>query len=251
MTALYDQLTSPQWIATLEGLLGIPNLHFDELGGGLHRILPGGFLAQHLDFNNVNRPGGVQWRRVNILLYLSECGAGGELRMYGATAEDERVVVPPKGNRMVVFECSEQSWHGHPYPMQVSPASDGLSRTTGSSACTCVALSQYYGWAARVTTTHWHPRPLPPPTWQRSRSLGFPPPLRLQCRARRSDAPSRRTTSHTSHPCYLRRHTTPPCGATHLGHHKFSCDTGRPAREWPQIITMPVTQVVRAAPCAY
>jgi hypothetical protein len=159
VTALYDQLTSPQWIATLEGLLGIPNLHFDELGGGLHRILPGGFLAQHLDFNSVDRPGGVQWRRVNILLYLSECGAGGELRMYGGTAEDERVVVPPKRNRMVVFECSEQSWHGHPYPMQVSPASDGLSRTTGSSACTCVALSQYYGWAARVTTTHWHPRP--------------------------------------------------------------------------------------------
>jgi hypothetical protein len=84
----------------------------------MHRILPGGYLAQHLDFNSLNMEPQNQWRRVNVLLYLSDCGLGGELRLFGQDGR-ERVSISPKPNRMVVFESTERSWHGHPYPLQV------------------------------------------------------------------------------------------------------------------------------------
>lgn len=84
----------------------------------MHRILPGGYLAQHLDFNSLNKHARNQWRRVNVLLYLSECGQGGELRLFDQDGV-ERVSVTPQRNRMVVFESTERSWHGHPFPLQV------------------------------------------------------------------------------------------------------------------------------------
>lgn len=76
-------------------------------GGGLHQIEKGGFLNTHVDYN---KHAGV-YRRLNLLLYLNDWkpGDGGELVL-----GDE--VIEPIFNRCVVFETTEDSWHGHPNP---------------------------------------------------------------------------------------------------------------------------------------
>jgi hypothetical protein len=111
----------------------------------MHRILPGGYLAQHLDFNSLNMEPQNQWRRVNVLLYLSDCGPGGELRLFGQDGR-ERVSISPKPNRMVVFESTERSWHGHPYPLQVrlttgSRVACGVRSSVGPLQCTTLQWS--------------------------------------------------------------------------------------------------------------
>lgn len=77
-------------------------------GGGLHDIQKGGFLNSHVDYNL--HPTGV-YRRLNLLLYLNNWkeGDGGELEI-----GDEKIA--PYFNRCVVFETTEDSWHGHPNP---------------------------------------------------------------------------------------------------------------------------------------
>jgi hypothetical protein len=113
ISELYNRLRSPAFISWLERVIGISDLHFDPLGGGLHRIAPGGQLGAHIDFNV---DAAKRWRRVNVLIYLNQCGVGGELRLFDEEAE--RVAISPAFNRMVIFECNEHSWHGHPYPLQ-------------------------------------------------------------------------------------------------------------------------------------
>lgn len=77
-------------------------------GGGLHDIGTDGFLNNHVDYNW--HPAGV-YRRLNLLLYLNDwkSGDGGELEINGQKIE-------PLFNRCVVFETTEDSWHGHPNP---------------------------------------------------------------------------------------------------------------------------------------
>lgn len=115
ISELRERLASPEFIAWLERVIGIAKLHFDEVGGGVHRIKPGGCLARHIDFN-VSPKG--EWRRVNVLIYLNKCGTGGELKLYG---ESVGVEIAPEANRMVIFECSEHSWHGHPWELDDGP----------------------------------------------------------------------------------------------------------------------------------
>lgn len=108
------RLASREFISWLELNIGIAGLQFDTIGGGIHMIKPGGCLGTHLDFN-VNDQG--EWRRVNVLIYLNKCGLDGELELVWSTGRTARCITP-KMNRMVVFECSETSWHGHPRPLQ-------------------------------------------------------------------------------------------------------------------------------------
>lgn len=98
----------------LEKLTGIPDLSADALGGGMHMTCEGGRLAMHTDFNV--HPTTRLRRRLNMLVFLNEEWEqewGGVLYL-GA---DREVAVTPLFNRTVVFECSEQSWHGHPEPV--------------------------------------------------------------------------------------------------------------------------------------
>lgn len=115
-TRISHRLRDPSFIKYLEAITGIKKLQFDTLGGGLHRISPGGLLRPHIDFN-VDHQG--RWRRVNVLIYLNSCN-GGELRFYGADHTPVKAI-KPDFNRMVVFVCSETSWHGHPIPLGDGP----------------------------------------------------------------------------------------------------------------------------------
>lgn len=115
---LRNLLAGEPWLSNVGSLLGVEKLHFDPLGGGLHRIVPGGLLKTHVDFN-VDDHG--RWRRANALVYLNSCGPGGELKLYGDDDSVPFATIEPRHNRTVVFECTETSWHGHPTPLAAGP----------------------------------------------------------------------------------------------------------------------------------
>jgi hypothetical protein len=98
----------------LGAAFGIPNLHMETVGGGYHLIEPGGYLAIHADFNR--SPNTNRYRRLNLLVYLNDDwqDPGGRLELWDANRCVESIA--PEFNRMVVFETSSTSWHGHPTP---------------------------------------------------------------------------------------------------------------------------------------
>jgi hypothetical protein len=100
----------------LEEAFGIPGLRMETVGGGYHCIAPGGFLNIHADFNR--SPSSGLYRRLNLLVYLNEGWnepfGGGSLELWDAGGPVAEVA--PEFNRTVVFETSDQSWHGHPKP---------------------------------------------------------------------------------------------------------------------------------------
>ena len=69
----------------------------------------------HRDFNVHPGTGGLE-RRLNVLLFLNEEWEkewGGVLYL----GEHKQVEVMPLAGRMVIFECGDASWHGHPEPV--------------------------------------------------------------------------------------------------------------------------------------
>lgn len=96
-------------ITGIKGLMADPDL----FGAGLHCIPPGGFLNMHVDFNR--HPNGWH-RRVNVLIYLNQDWRdewGGALRL-GLKPFVEYL---PIAGRCVIFETTDDSWHGHPEPI--------------------------------------------------------------------------------------------------------------------------------------
>ncbi len=111
--------------ATSSELTGIDGLMADWSmdGGGLHQTLRGGHLNIHADFTTHHEH--ENWaRRVNILLYLNEewpAEWGGQLELWDAAMTACRDRVTPRGNRMLVFTTSVDSFHGHPDPLTCPP----------------------------------------------------------------------------------------------------------------------------------
>ena len=68
---LQEAIASPQFLADLEYITGIPRLLADDLleGGGMHLTGTGGRLDVHVDFNVLEER--KLFRRLNILLYLN------------------------------------------------------------------------------------------------------------------------------------------------------------------------------------
>jgi hypothetical protein len=121
LTAVARELVSPAFVAFLERLSGITGLIPDWTmdGGGLHQTLRGGHLNIHADFSTHHTH--EDWaRRINILLYLNEDWRdewGGRLELWDRDMTEVRGGVTPKGNRMLVFTTSHDSFHGHPDPL--------------------------------------------------------------------------------------------------------------------------------------
>lgn len=113
--AWFAQMRSSGTCAWLEDLTGIQPLTADDIGGGMHMTGEGGRLESHVDFNIHPENLGLE-RRLNLLLFMNrqwEKEWGGVLYL-GANREVEII---PSWNRMVIFETSEVSWHGHPDPI--------------------------------------------------------------------------------------------------------------------------------------
>lgn len=107
----------------LSRVTGVDDLTPDLLlsGGGLHEVESGGTLPMHVDFNRL----GDLYRRVNVLLFLNH---GWQANWKGCLELRQKplkrrggVSIAPEFNRLVIFEASEHSWHGHPEPMKLPP----------------------------------------------------------------------------------------------------------------------------------
>ena len=118
--AFISNLNSGSFINFLEKLTGIEGLIADPhlMGGGMHRIQPGGKLAVHVDFNKYKRLG--LERRLNVLVYLNEDweeSYGGHFELWNKDMTESVVKILPIFNRMAMFSTTEISWHGHPDPL--------------------------------------------------------------------------------------------------------------------------------------
>jgi Rps23 Pro-64 3,4-dihydroxylase Tpa1-like proline 4-hydroxylase len=112
-TAIIRYASEPFFLQWLERTTGEQHLLPDPylFGGGLHRIERGGSLGMHIDFNY---HGIGLYRRLNLLLYLNDWREewGGHLSLAG------KKKIAPQANTMVVFTTDDESWHGHPQPLE-------------------------------------------------------------------------------------------------------------------------------------
>lgn len=112
---LHQQLASPEFIARVEKMMGIPNLIADPdlVGGGIHETNSGGHLDVHVDFNYIKEK--QMHRRVNILFYFNKvwkADYGGYLDVWDKDVKQRHGYFSPDFNRACGFATSEHSWHG-------------------------------------------------------------------------------------------------------------------------------------------
>ena len=119
--SLLDELESPLFLEWLSNLTGFQNLIPDpDLDrAGLHRIKKGGYLNIHID--EMSHTKNKYWkRRINLLLYLAsdhQKSWGGNLELWDNKNKKIIKSIWPKFNRCVVFATDNQSYHGHPRPL--------------------------------------------------------------------------------------------------------------------------------------
>lgn len=118
---LIDDLNSPEFVAWLSELTGIPDLMPDPglEGGGMHQTERGGFLNMHTDFTHHHYQ--TRWRRrCNLILYLNPGWNeewGGSLELWDRDMKACAVKYPPLANHCVIFNTTDTSFHGYPDPI--------------------------------------------------------------------------------------------------------------------------------------
>jgi Rps23 Pro-64 3,4-dihydroxylase Tpa1-like proline 4-hydroxylase len=123
--AVTDELNSPEFVAWISELTGIPNLMADSMieGGGLHQSGRGGYLNVHTDFSKHHFH--TKWhRRVNLILYLNpqwDEKWGGSLELWEKWPDGKMkrcaAKYPPLLNHALIFTTDERSLHGFPDPL--------------------------------------------------------------------------------------------------------------------------------------
>ena len=120
----FQYLNSAEFVNLLSGLAGArlysdPGLH----GGGWHIHGPGGNLNPHLDYS-IHPKLGLQ-RKLNIIVYISsalKAEHGGHLGLWAHDRETNRPgklvrEIEPKFRRAVIFDTTQNSWHGMSRPL--------------------------------------------------------------------------------------------------------------------------------------
>lgn len=118
---LFERLNSQSFTHFLEKLTGIKGIIANKQasGGGMHMIKRGGKLGVHIDFNKKYN----LERRINVLLFMNmewKAEYGGHLELWSLDKEgklDTCKKISPEFNRIVIFNTSEISYHGHPHPL--------------------------------------------------------------------------------------------------------------------------------------
>ena len=110
-------LNSPTFLSFLSKLTGINDLIVDPTfyGGGCHKILKGGRLEVHSDYNK--HPKTELYRRINLLLYLTPNWQeewGGHLELWKNEPLTKVKSILPVFNRAVIFNTTDVALHGHP-----------------------------------------------------------------------------------------------------------------------------------------
>jgi Rps23 Pro-64 3,4-dihydroxylase Tpa1-like proline 4-hydroxylase len=119
--AVTDELNSPEFVAWISELTGIPGLLADPMleGGGLHQSGPGGYLNVHTDFSMHHFH--ANWhRRVNLIVYLNadwQDAWGGAIELWEPKMARCGAKYPPLLNHALVFTTDEKSLHGFPDPL--------------------------------------------------------------------------------------------------------------------------------------
>lgn len=122
---IFDVLFGKAFVNDLRGLSGISDLESGNVttqkAGYVSCIKNGGFLKTHVDFNKTRKG---NYRRLNLLLYLNDdwhSMYGGCLELCSRPLAEAPCVIEkiiePTFNKVVIFETSEISWHGHPIPV--------------------------------------------------------------------------------------------------------------------------------------
>lgn len=94
----------------------IPDPHFN--GAGLHEIKRDGYLKIHADF--CKHPETNLDRRINLLIYLNndwDDSYGGHLELWDKNLSLEPKRILPVFNRMIIFNTTDFTFHGHPEPL--------------------------------------------------------------------------------------------------------------------------------------
>src|SRR5271157_4415360 len=119
--AISDELNSPEFVAWVSELTGIPDLMADPMleGGGLHQSGPGGYLNVHTDFSMHHFH--TNWhRRVNLILYLNpdwDEQWGGSIELWERGMKRCASKYAPLVNHALIFTTDERSLHGFPDPL--------------------------------------------------------------------------------------------------------------------------------------
>jgi len=121
---LLRDLISEEFMSILSEFVGVPLYQDPGLhGGGWHMHAPGGNLNPHYDYS-IHPKVGLQ-RKLNIIIYMSSDlkeEHGGHLGLWRhdekSNSPGELVkVVQPKFNRAIIFDTTQNSWHGMCKPL--------------------------------------------------------------------------------------------------------------------------------------
>lgn len=126
---VFFQLNQQPFSDLLSEITGVEGLHGDIglHGGGLHSHGSGGNLNVHLDY--AIHPKLKMERRLNLIIYLTpnwDERWGGSLELWSHNSETnlpkERIKsICPNFNRAVIFDTTQNSWHGLPNPIDCPP----------------------------------------------------------------------------------------------------------------------------------
>jgi len=114
-------LNSSLFLNWLQELTGIEETLISDpyfFGGGFHEIKKGGFLKLHADFNKHKTT--YLDRRINILIYLNHNWKeeyGGGIEFWSKDLKKCEVKEVPVFNKVVIFNTTSDSFHGHPDPL--------------------------------------------------------------------------------------------------------------------------------------
>lgn len=118
-------LNSDKFVSILEATIFKKNKLYSDMGlngGGWHIHKSGGKLNTHLDYS-IHPKLGLQ-RKFNIIIYLNSSWKdnwGGSLGLWGNDSPKKPGAlvksIKPKFNRAIIFDTTQNSWHGLPEPI--------------------------------------------------------------------------------------------------------------------------------------
>ncbi len=158
LSGLFAELNSDEFIGKVEDATGTKNIVRGVLGlegAGVHKVLNGGSLCMHRDFEGYHSSEhGFLKRELKLLLYMNGCWCSefnGELCLYDKTSGKITKKIQPILNRCVIFE-TPGNIHGHPSTLKIP---EGMARQS-------IAIYYYVRDTSRDTVD---PPPVKPVMW--------------------------------------------------------------------------------------